>query len=201
MQSTEREYLLLALHNAKSKLSVARSSDPQKEEQWRESAGEIPGRRNCEIGWQEGSRSVTEVPVILRPWSGGNRSLREAKKKLKIRERHACAIELELQSPNPNPPRAPTIAFMRAGLPSSLQTWRPYHRARWSALGNLRCPFHLSHTLIIIFIPRPHSLGRSLIFPPPPLTSLPLSFFHPATVFHYFIYIYIYMYMHIHVYV
>lgn len=45
MQSTEREYLLLALRNAKSQLSVPRSSDPQNEEQWRESAGEIPGPR------------------------------------------------------------------------------------------------------------------------------------------------------------
>lgn len=73
MQSTERAYLLLALCNAESKLSVPRSSDPQNEEQWRESADEIPGPRNCEIGERQGRDGGTcNSAAMVR---GGNRSV------------------------------------------------------------------------------------------------------------------------------
>lgn len=153
----------------------------------RSNGANLPMRfRDLEIARSEKGRGVTEVPVILRPWSGGEieawrSSYERRRRSWRSVNAMRAQLKLELQSPNPNPPRAPTIAFMRAGLPSSLQTWRPYHRARWSDFGNLRCPFQLSHTLIIIFH-SPHSLGRWLIFPHfpllPPLTFLPLSFFH-----------------------
>lgn len=156
MQSTEREYSPLALRNAKSKLNASPSSDPQNEELWRESANEIPGPTSCDEIVREGRRqSATDVPVILRPWPGAMEAwCGSQERSCRSVNAFACAIELELQTANPNTPCAPLDdRFHARPVASNLAPLSP---CAVVSLGNLRSPFHLSHTLIIIFIPCIH---------------------------------------------